>query len=64
MSNIVIEIDLAKNIFAVHGVNESSHTELVKPKSPRNQLLPLIENLPPASPARVWAHNQIHGAEV
>ena len=38
MNIIVIGIDLAKNIFAVHGVNESGHTELVKPKVSRDQL--------------------------
>lgn len=47
MSIIVIGIDLAKNIFAVHGVNEQGKPELVKPKLNRDQLLPLIANLPP-----------------
>ena len=47
MSIIVIGIDLAKNIFAVHGVNENGHAELVKPKVSRDQLLPLIANFPP-----------------
>ena len=47
MSIIVIGIDLAKNIFAVHGVNENGRAELVKPKVSRDQLLPLIANLPP-----------------
>ena len=47
MSIIVIGIDLAKNIFAVHGVNENGQAELVKPKLSRDQLLPLIANLPP-----------------
>ena len=47
MSIIVIGIDLAKHIFAVHGVNESGKAELVKPKLSRDQLLPLIANLPP-----------------
>ena len=47
MSIITIGIDLAKNIFAVHGVNENGHAELVKPKVARDQLLPLIANLPP-----------------
>ena len=28
MNIIVIGIDLAKNIFAVHGVNEGGHAEL------------------------------------
>ena len=31
MTIITIGIDLAKNIFAAHGVNEGGHTELVKP---------------------------------
>ena len=47
MTIIMIGIDLAKNIFAVRGVNESGHAELVKPKVSREQLLPLIANLPP-----------------
>ena len=47
MNIITIGIDLAKNIFTVHGVNESGKAELVKPKVPRDQLLPLIANLPP-----------------
>ena len=34
MTIITIGIDLAKNIFAVHGVNESGHGELVKPAAP------------------------------
>ena len=49
MSIIVIGIDLAKNIFAVHGVNENGKAELVKPKVSRDQLLPLIANLPPCT---------------
>ena len=32
MSIIVIGIDLAKNICAVHGVDENGHAVLVKPK--------------------------------
>ena len=47
MPIITIGIDLAKNIFAVHGVNESGQPELVKPKISRDQFLPLIANLPP-----------------
>ena len=35
MSIITIGIDLAKNIFAVHGVNENGQAELVKPKVSR-----------------------------
>lgn len=55
MNIITIGIDLAKNIFAVHGVNESGKPELVKPKVPRDQLLSLIANLPPCLLARWWA---------
>ena len=47
MSIITVGIDLAKQVFAVHGVNESGRAELVKPKVSREQLLPLIANLPP-----------------
>ena len=47
MSIITIGIDLAKNIFALHGVNKHGRAELVKPKVSRDQLLPLIANLPP-----------------
>jgi hypothetical protein len=47
MSIITIGIDLAKNIFAVHGINESGKAELVKPRIARDQLLPLIANPPP-----------------
>ena len=47
MPIITIGIDLAKNIFAVHGVNENGRAELLKPKVSRDQLLPLIANLPP-----------------
>ena len=47
MSIIVIGIDLAKNIFAVHGIDQNGHAELVKPKVSREQLVPLIANLLP-----------------
>ena len=47
MSIIVVGIDLAKNVFAVHGVNETGRPELVKPRVSREQLLPLIAGLPP-----------------
>ncbi len=47
MTIITVGIDLAKTVFAVHGVDESGKAALVKPKVARDQLLPLIANLPP-----------------
>ncbi len=47
MSIMTIGIDLAKNIFAVHGVDENGKVALLKPKVSRDQLAPLIVQLPP-----------------
>lgn len=47
MNIITVGIDLAKNVFAVHGINDSGKAVLVKPKVSRAELLPLIANLPP-----------------
>lgn len=59
MTIITIRIDLAKNIFAVHDVNENGRAEPVKPKVSHDQLLPLIAQLPPfligiEAPVRVF----------
>ena len=69
---IAIGIDLAKNVFAVHGVNDSGKPVLVKPKVSRADLLPLIANLPPCvigmeacSGAHHWARQfRQHGHTV
>ena len=42
MSIITVRIDLATNVFAVHGVNDNGKAALVKPKVARADLLPLI----------------------
>ncbi len=62
MSIIRVGIDLAKNVFAVHGVDESGKAVLVKPKVARAQLLEHIAHLPPCligmeacSGAHYWA---------
>ncbi|MDO8930819.1 MAG: IS110 family transposase [Rhodocyclaceae bacterium] len=47
MSIITVGIDLAKNVFAVHGVDDNGKSVLVKPKVSREHLLPLIAQLPP-----------------
>ena len=72
MSIITVGIDLAKNVFAVHGVDENGKAVLVKPKVPREQLLPLIAQLPPCligmeacSGAHHWARQfRQHGHTV
>jgi transposase len=46
MSIITVGIDLAKNVFAVHGVDESGRAVLVKPKVARDRLLDLVAQLP------------------
>ena len=47
MSIITVGIDLAKNVFAVHGVDDNGKAVLVKPKVSREHLLPLVAQLPP-----------------
>ena len=47
MSIITVGIDLAKNVFAVHGVDDNGKPVLVKPKVSREHLPVLIAQLPP-----------------
>ena len=47
MMILTVGIDLAKNVFAVHGVNEAGKAELVRPAVPRDELHELIASLPP-----------------
>ncbi|MDP3167006.1 MAG: IS110 family transposase [Hydrogenophaga sp.] len=47
MSIVTIGIDLAKNVFAVHGVDATGQPALVRPNVPRAKLLELIATLPP-----------------
>ena len=46
MSIIAVGIDLAKNVFAVHGVNGTGKPEMVQPKVPRAKLLQAMANVP------------------
>ncbi len=46
MTIVTVGIDLAKNVFAVHGVDEGGKPALVRPEVPRAKLLELIANLP------------------
>ena len=47
MSIITVGIDLAKNVFAVHGVDDNGKAALVKPKVTRDKLLERVAQLPP-----------------
>lgn len=47
MAILTVGIDLAKNVFAVHGVNEVGRAELVRPSVARDKLHELIAALPP-----------------
>jgi transposase len=72
MSILYVGIDLAKNVFAVHGVNEAGAAELRQPKVTRAKLHALIASLPPCvvgmeacSGAHHWARLfQAHGHTV
>lgn len=62
MCIVTIGIDLAKNVFAVHGVNAAGQALLLKPEVKRDKLLELIASLPPCligmeacSGAHYWA---------
>ncbi len=47
MSIVTVGIDLAKNVFALHGVDDNGKPVLVKPKVARDKLAELIAELPP-----------------
>ncbi|MGF6963094.1 transposase [Paraburkholderia sp. WC7.3g] len=47
MPVVTVGIDLAKNVFAIHGVDESGKVVLVRPRVMRDQLILLIAQLRP-----------------
>ena len=47
MAIVTVGIDLAKNVFAVHGVDATGKPALVRPSVPRGKLLELVASLPP-----------------
>lgn len=47
MAILYVGIDLAKSVFAVHGVNDAGKPALIKPSVSRGKLLELIAALPP-----------------
>jgi transposase len=72
MSILFVGIDLAKQVFAVHAVDEGGKPVMVKPAVPRDKLLALVASLPPCtigmeacSGAHHWARQfQQHGHQV
>jgi transposase len=51
MAIVHVGIDLSKNVFAVHGVDEHGKPALVRPSVPRARLHELIASLPPCTVA-------------
>jgi transposase len=47
MAIVTLGIDLAKNVFALHGVGPTGKPELVRPEVRRSRLLELVASLPP-----------------
>ncbi len=49
MAIVFVGIDLAKNVFALHGVDEHGKAVWVKPVVRRDQLMEMIAKLPPCT---------------
>ena len=49
MSILYLGIDLAKNVFALHGVNEAGKSALVRPSVARAKLHEVVAGLPPCT---------------
>lgn len=47
MAIVTLGIDLAKNVFALHGVDATGNAVLVRPSVPRGKLLEAVAALPP-----------------
>ena len=47
MAIVTVGIDLAKNVFALHGVDAAGKPALVRPSVARGKLLELVASLPP-----------------
>ena len=72
MAIVTLGIDLAKNVFALHGVDATGRAVLVRPSVQRGKLLEVVASLPPCligmeacSGAHHWARLfQAHGHTV
>jgi transposase len=47
MAIVTLGIDLAKNVFALHGVDATGQVVLTRPSVPRGKLLELVASMPP-----------------
>ena len=47
MAIVTLGIDLAKNVFALHGVDATGKPALARPSVPRGKLLELVASLAP-----------------
>ena len=55
MNIVTVCIDLAKTVFALHGVDQSGKAVFIKPKAIRSQLLEMVAQLPPCAVCWSWA---------
>ena len=64
MTIVFVGIDLAKNVFAVHGVDAAGKPVLVRPSVARDKLLELIASLPPCTVAMEACSGAHHWARL
>ena len=62
MAIVFVGIDLAKNVFAVHGIDEVGKPALVQPRIARGRLVELIASLPPCTIAMEACSGSHHWA--
>jgi transposase len=64
MAILYVGIDLAKNVFAVHGVDEHGKLALVRPKITRDKLHERVAALPPCTIGMEACSGAHHGARL
>jgi transposase len=64
MSIVFVGIDLAKNVFEVHGVDEHGKPALVRPSVTRAKLNELVASLPPCTIAMEACSGAHHWARL
>ena len=64
MAIVTVGIDLAKNVFALHGVNETGHVDLKRPSVARAKLHAVVAALPPCTIAMEACSGAHHWARL